>query len=61
MSVKELVIKDSPIEFRFRKPGTIDGIKIECYFGYDVPRAVAVIDRNQAHLLMLYLQEHLAK
>lgn len=60
MSVEELLIEDSPIKFKFRKADNIEGaIKIEAYFGYDIPRAIAVIDRNQAHLLMLYLQEHL--
>jgi len=57
MSVKELIIKDGIIEHRFRSID--DKVTIASYFGYDIPRAVATIDRNQAHLLMLYLQEHL--
>lgn len=60
MSVKELMISDAPIYFKFTKADNIEGaIKIKAYFGEDCPRAEAVIDRSQAHLLMLYLQEHL--
>jgi hypothetical protein len=50
MSVKELIIKDSPIEFHFSKsPAAHGGVTIKAYFGLDVPRAIATIDRNQAH------------
>lgn len=60
MSVEELIINDAPIYFKFSNADNIEGaIKITAYFGEDCPRAIAVIDRNQAHLLMLYLQEHL--
>lgn len=60
MSVKELTINDAPIYFKFSKADHIEGgIRIIAYFGEDCPRANAIIDRNQAHLLMLYLQEHL--
>lgn len=60
MSSQELTISDAPIYFKFSKADNIEGaIKIKAYFGLDTPRAIATIDRNQAHLLMLYLQEHL--
>lgn len=57
---EELMISDAPIYFKFSKsPAAHGGVVIKAYFGLDTPRAVATIDRNQAHLLMLYLQEHL--
>lgn len=60
MSAEELTIRDAPIYFKFSKSlAAHGGIIIKAYFGLDIPRAVATIDRNQAHLLMLYLQEHL--
>lgn len=52
MSVKELVLKSTYDHFKFSK--LEDGrIKI-CVNGQS-----NYLDRNQAHLLMLYLQEHL--
>jgi len=60
MSVKELTISDAPIYFKFTEADNIEGaIKIKAYFGYDAPRAEAVIDRHQAHLLKIWLEEHL--
>ena len=53
MSVKELKFDNGYINIRFVNDNTLI-IKL------DVPCAVASLDRNQAHLLMLYLQEHLA-
>lgn len=51
MSVKELELDDGYLKINWLNDKLI--VKI------DVPCAVAVLDRNQAHLLMLYLQEHL--
>lgn len=51
MSVKELSLDDGMVTIK--KNGDRFIIKL------DVPCAVAILDRNQAHLLMLYLQEHL--
>jgi len=34
-------------------------IKIEAYFGLDIPRAITTIDCNQAHLLKMFLEEYL--
>ena len=50
--VKELSFDNDYITVRFVNDNTLI-IKI------DVPCAVASLDRSQAHLLMLYLQEHL--
>jgi hypothetical protein len=52
MSVQELKFDDGYFNAYFVLPDRLV-IKI------DVPCSVAVLDRNQAHLLMLYLQEHL--
>lgn len=52
MSVKELSFDNNYVNIRFVNENTLI-IKL------DIPCAVASLDRNQAHLLMLYLQEHL--
>ncbi len=52
MSVKELTLDNNYVQIRFVNENTLI-IKL------DVPCAVASLDRDQAHLLMLYLQEHL--
>lgn len=52
MSVKELSFDNGYVKFKKVNDNTFI-LKI------DVPCAVASLDRNQAHLLMLYLQEHL--
>lgn len=55
MSVKELVLGNSPLKLRVTKVN--EQIFIEMR---DIKAIGAVaLDRNQAHLLMLYLQEHL--
>jgi len=59
MSSKELVIRGTTglVEFKY---GTITnkfGIRIID----DINDAVIVLDRSQAHMLYLYLQEHLGK
>lgn len=56
MSVKQIRIHDKPIYFDIDDAPN-DAIKIKAYFGLDCPRAEATIDRNQAHLLYLYLKE----
>lgn len=52
MSVKELKFDNGYFTINQQLPDRF-------VFKIDVPCAVAVLDRNQAHLLMLYLQEHL--
>lgn len=52
MSVKELSFDNNYVNIRFVNKNTLI-IKL------DIPCAVASLDRSQAHLLMLYLQEHL--
>lgn len=55
MSVKEIVlISNSSPDLSIKKIGDKISIKFP-----DIPVAVAMLDRNQVHLLMLYLQEHL--
>lgn len=50
MSVKELVLQSAIFDFKITVDKTDNGnIIIGRY----------ILDRNQAHLLMLYLQEHL--
>jgi len=55
MSVKELVLKDDFKDLTVKETG--DKIEVEIV-GLD-SFAFVWLDRNQAHLLMLYLQEHL--
>lgn len=52
MSVKELSFDNGWVIVRFIEDGPLI-IKL------DIPCAVASLDRSQAHLLLLYLQEHL--
>lgn len=55
MSVKQLALK--PVigdEIQV----TYDGHEFEFYLG-EVERSYTWLDRNQAHMLLLYLQEHL--
>lgn len=55
MSVKELLLGNSPLKLRVIKAN--DQIFIEMR---DIKAIGAVaLDRDQAHLLMLFLQEHL--
>lgn len=54
MSVKELNLttaQDIKVKVKF------DGREFE--FEFDIDRSYVWLDRSQAHLLMLYLQEHL--
>lgn len=57
MSVKELILKQS----YNNKSARIEtlGECIEIIIGDGVDIEWVTLDRNQAHLLMLYLQEHL--
>lgn len=57
MSVKELVLCDSPIKIKFVKMKLADQFAVTVYDTKII--AGIILDRNQAHLLMLYLQEHL--
>lgn len=51
MSVKELSLSDGYV--------TVKQLNDTIIIKLDIPCAVASLDRNQAHLLMLWLQEHL--
>lgn len=57
MSAKELVLTSGTTEVRVRH-GTDTG-KFGIQVTDDKSSAVYMLNRNQAHLLMLYLQEHL--
>lgn len=54
MSVKELSFDNNYVNIRFINDDTLI-IKL------DIPCAVASLDRNQAHLLYLYLGSYLCK
>ena len=58
MSVQELILNDNPISIKVTMASNIEGTVI---FNINAPHAkmIVCLDRNQAHLLMLYLQEHL--
>ncbi len=58
MTVIELIIKDEPIVLKWKSPDNIeDAVKMEAYFGYDVPRAIVIFDRGQTHMLYLFLKD----
>jgi len=58
MSVKELILQDNPITIKVGMAANIDGAVV---LRVSAPHAntIAVLDRNQASLLLLYLREHL--
>lgn len=58
MSVETLVLEDKPIRFEWNKNNK-GNIEVKAYFGLDIPRAIATFDRNQAHLLKLWLEDQL--
>lgn len=58
MTDKRLTLIDSPIRFEIRTNDK-GNMEVSAYFGLDIPRAIATFDRNQAHLLKLWLEEHL--
>jgi hypothetical protein len=58
MSVKELVFKKNEDEMEVGKPND-DCIEITIYCKWSDRCNGFLLDRSQAHLLMLYLQEHL--
>lgn len=58
MSVKELILKDHPIEIKIAPAVNIEGALV-FRITWMENKLTACIDRNQAYLLMLYLQEHL--
>jgi hypothetical protein len=58
MSVQNLIVKDDPINIMFSIP-TVGAVKIYVANIDGTKLAELVLDRSQAHLLMLWLQEHL--
>lgn len=55
MSVQELKLKTQDTELKIKKIGECFSIDIGSEISYDL----IYIDHSQAHLLMLYLKEHL--
>lgn len=60
MSVEELILKDDHVKMTVMKSNLKDCVLIKIVnMEEDIPRAIATFDRNQAHLLKLWLEEHL--
>lgn len=55
MAVKELILGESPIKLNASKYN--ENVMLKLYDHKQI--AAIVLDRGQAHLLMLYLQEYL--
>lgn len=58
MSVANLILQDNPIKLEFFESKNIKGVSV-LVTNKDMCLAELLIDRSQAHLLMLWLQEHL--
>ena len=60
MSVEQLILKDSPIKMIIMESNFKDCILIKIVnMVEDVPLVAMIMDHNQAHLLKLWLEEHL--
>lgn len=56
MSVKELVIIQDGDKLKLTAPIKENG---ECWYSLSLSAKNILLDHNQAHLLMIWLQEHL--